>query len=97
YYDKAGNAIRVAITGQLSFTFTNLTTGASYSPNSAGPKTVDLLTGQSILRGGDGVMLDSNGVLVAADGRIVTDAAGNIISITGHAVGVCQQIGSTPA
>ncbi len=50
-----------------------------------------------MIRGGNGAVFDSNGVLIATDGRIVFDASGNIISIVGHQNNVCDELGSTPA
>ena len=37
-YDKAGNATRVSFTGKVTVTYTNLTNGSTYSPNSSGPR-----------------------------------------------------------
>jgi len=97
FFDKDGNAIRVSFTGKVDLTYTNLNTGATYSPSSSGPGTVDLRSGQTVIRGGNGAVFDSNGVLIATDGRIVFDASGNIISIVGHQNNVCDELGSTPA
>ena len=95
YYDRDGNPIRLSFTGKFAITFTNLTTGATYRPNLSGPGTFDLLTGQEVLRGGN-LTVDSNGVLVASDGRMVLDANDSIISFTGQEVGICEKLGSTP-
>ncbi len=97
FYDTSGSAVRLSFTGKNLITYTNLTTGATYSPNSSGPGTIDLRSGQSVIRGGNGFLFDSNGILVATDGRVVLDADGNVISATGHVVGVCEHLGSTPA
>jgi hypothetical protein len=51
YYAKFGKAIRIAFTGDVRITFTNLVNGMSYRPNTSGPGTVDLSTGQSIVAG----------------------------------------------
>jgi hypothetical protein len=93
-FDQSGNAIRLQFTGFVSVTYTNLTTGATYSPNSSGPGTVDL-SGQTIIRGANGAIFDSSGILVSTDGRIVEDSNGNIISLSGHVVDVCARLGST--
>jgi hypothetical protein len=97
FYDNDGNAIRLSFTGKFKMRYTNLTTGATYSPNSSGPGTVDLASGQSVIRGGNGVVFDSNGNLIATDGRLVLDADFNIISIVGHQIDVCTKLGSAPA
>jgi hypothetical protein len=96
YYDADGNAVRLAFTGPVTITYTNLTNGQSYTPNSSGPGTLDLLTGQIVLRGGNAALFDANGVLIATDGRVVLDASGNIISIRGHITDVCAHLGSSP-
>jgi hypothetical protein len=97
YYDANGNAIRLAFTGPVSITYTNTVTGATYKPNSSGPSTVNLETGQQVLRGGNGAVFDSNGVLIATDGRVILDADGNPISLPRHVSDVCTSVGSAPA
>ena len=97
FYDTRGSAVRLSFTGKNLITYTNLATGATYSPNSSGPGTIDLQSGQTVIRGGNGSVFDSNGILVATDGRVVLDAGGNVISATGHVVGVCEHLGSSPA
>lgn len=97
FYDDAGNATRMAFTGTVRVTYTNLTNGSTYSPNSSGPGTIDLATGQTVIRGGTGTVFDSNGNLIATDGRLVLDADGNVISIVGHQTDVCTRLGSSPA
>jgi hypothetical protein len=97
YYDNAGVATRLAFTGKVQITYTNLSTGATYSPNSSGPSTVDLQNGQTVLRGGNGALFNNDGNLVSTDGRVVLDASGNVISLTGHSTGVCTQLGTAPA
>jgi len=37
FYDNAGDAFRMSFTGKVLVTYTNLATGATYSPNSSGP------------------------------------------------------------
>lgn len=96
FYDQTGDPVRLAFTGKVSITYTNLSTGASYSPNSSGPATVDLQTGQAVLRGGNGALFGSNGVLMATDGHVVLDAAGKPISLNGQTVDICAQLGSVP-
>lgn len=95
YRDSDGHAVRLQFTGFVSIGYTNLTTGATYRPNSSGPGTIDLLSGQTVLRGGNGAFFDSSGIFVATDGRIVLDDGGNVISLTGHVVDVCAKLGST--
>ena len=95
FYDKAGNATSVSFTGKVTVAYTNLTNHATYSPNVSGPGTIDLATWQTVYRGGG--IFDSNGHFIAADGRVVTDAHGNIISIVGHQTDVCAMLGSSPA
>jgi hypothetical protein len=97
FYDKAGNAIRLAFTGKVRITYTDVTTGASYSPNSSGPGTIDLQTGQTVIRGGNGAFFDSSGLLVATDGRTVIDSGGNVVSIVGNQDGICAKLGTAPA
>ena len=97
FYDNDGDAIRLSFTGVVTIKFTNLTNGATYSPNSSGPGTVDLASGQSIVRGSNGAIVDANGNLIATNGRLVLDADGNIISIVGHQADVCTKLGSAPA
>ena len=95
FYDKDGNATRVSFTGKVTYTYTNLTNGATYSPNASGPGTIDLATWQTVYRGGG--IFDSNGRFIAADGRLVLDSHGNIISIVGHQTDVCSTLGSSTA
>jgi hypothetical protein len=95
YDDRFGKAIRLAFTGDVRMTFTNLVNGVSYSPNTSGPGAVDLSTGESIIRGGNGVLFDSEGKLISTDGRAIQDADGNLISLTGRTVDVCARIGSS--
>jgi hypothetical protein len=97
FYDKDGGAIRLSFTGKVDITYTNLNTGTMYSPNSSGPGFVDLLSGQTALAGGNGAFFDSNGVLVATDGRIVLDANGNVISMVGHENNICDELGPASA
>jgi hypothetical protein len=97
FYDNAGVATRLAFTGKVKITYTNASTGATYSPNSSGPSTIDLQSGQTVMRGGNGAVFNNEGVLVATDGRVVLDAAGNVISLTGRSTDVCTQLGTTPA
>jgi len=95
FYDNAGNATRVSFTGRVTTTYTDLANGATYSPNTSGPGTIDLATWQTVYRGGG--IFDSNGRFIAADGRLVLDSHGNIISIVGHQTDVCSALGSSPA
>jgi hypothetical protein len=97
FYDNAGNATRFSFTGNVTVTYTNLTNGATFSPNASGPGTIDLAKGQTVFRGGNGGIFDSNGDFVAADGRLVLDSHGNMISAVGQQAGVCSSIGSSPA
>lgn len=94
YYDKAGDATRMSFTGTVNVTFTDVVTGAAYSPTSSGPSTYDLATGQSWLRGGNAVVINDDGVVVSTTGRIVYDADFNIISIVGHQQPVCAALGT---
>jgi hypothetical protein len=97
FYDNAGNETRVSFTGNVTVTYTNLTNGSTFSPNSSGPGTIDLATGQTVLRGGNGSYFDSSGHLIATDGRIVLDSHGNVVSLVGQQTDVCSTLGSTPA
>jgi hypothetical protein len=97
FYDNAGNATRFSFTGKVTVTYTNLTTGSSYSPNASGPGTIDLAKGQTIMRGGDGGIFDNNGNFVATDGRVFLDSHGNMISVVGHQTDVCAMVGSSTA
>ena len=96
FYDKAGNATRVSFTGKAKTTYTNLTNGATYSPNTSGLGTIDLATWQTVFRGG-GNTVDNSGRFIATDGRLILDSHGNIISIVGHQTDVCSTLGSSPA
>src|SRR5262245_32800441 len=96
FYDTNGNATQLLFTGAFSLQYTNLTNGATYHPNSSGPGLINLATGQAILRGSNAALTDSNGVLIAANGRAVYDANDHLVSLTGHVVDVCQRLGSTP-
>src|SRR5262245_11996444 len=55
--------------------------------------TVDLLTGQAILRGSNGFIVTDQG-LVLTHGRLVLDVDRNVISITGQQTGVCAALGT---
>jgi hypothetical protein len=96
YVDSSGTPIRLAFTGTVTALYTDLVTGTTYEPSSSGPGTVDLATGQSISRGGNGFVFNSDGVLVATDGRVVFDANGNVISVIHHETAVCAALGTTP-
>jgi hypothetical protein len=96
FYDTNGNATRIAFTGNVTITYTDLVNGHKYRPNTAGPGTVDLAAGQVILRGGNGAIFTDQGLL-ATDGRLVLDLDGNLISITGRQTGVCAALGTMPA
>ena len=97
FYDNAGNEIRVSFTGKVTVTYTNLANGSTYSPNTAGPGTIDLATHQTVIRGGNGSFVDSSGRLIATDGRLVLDSHGNVVSLVGHQTDVCSELGSSPA
>jgi hypothetical protein len=96
YYDRAGDPIRLAITGKVKVTLTNLATGATFSPNISGPLTIDLATGQPVSRGGT-LFVDNDGRLVVTNGRVVVAADGSILSIFGRVRSVCEELGTTPA
>ena len=97
FVDAAGDVQRISYTGTVHVSYTNLSTGASYTPNSSGPATVDLATGVVVARGSNGTVWTDQGTLVAAQGRIVYAADGAIVSMVGHATEVCTAIGSAPA
>lgn len=97
FYDQNGNEIRDSFTGTVTVSYTNLTTGDTFTPNSSGPATVDLATGETVLRGSNGSVFDNDNQLIATQGRIVLDADGFIKSIVGHSINVCEALGSTPA
>ena len=86
----------MSFTGMVRITYTNLTTGETYEPVSSGPGTVDLSTGFSVIRGGNGALFDNNGVLISTNGRIVLDENGQIVSLSGRTTDVCSKIGSSP-
>jgi hypothetical protein len=94
FYDASGTATRLAFTGTVRISYTNTVTGASFSPNSSGPGTIDLATGQTWIRGSNGAVVSSDGILTTTEGRIIYDAAGDIISIVGHVRPVCEEIGA---
>src|SRR5262249_8009169 len=68
FYNNEGEAIRLSFTGTITMTYTNLVNGNTFSTNSSGPGTVDLATGQEILRGSNGFIITDDG-LVATHGR----------------------------
>jgi hypothetical protein len=92
-YEKDGNATRVSFTGSVKVTYTDLTSGSTYSPNVSGPGTIDLSTWQTVYRGGGS--FDSSGHFIATDGRVVADSHGNLISVVGHQTDVCAALGSS--
>jgi fructose-1,6-bisphosphatase/inositol monophosphatase family enzyme len=94
YSNSQGDAFRISFTGTVTVTYTNLVNGRTITPASSGPGTVDLATGQVILRGSNGTVFTDDGLL-ATNGKIVLDAEGNVISITGHQTGVCAALGTT--
>src|SRR5262245_36796509 len=47
FYDADGNPTQLSFTGAFTLQYTNLTTRATYRPNSSGPGLVDLATGQA--------------------------------------------------
>jgi hypothetical protein len=94
FYDNDGQATRLSFTGKVTTTYTDLANGHVYSPNSSGPATVDLSDGQTILRGSSGAVFTDTGLL-ATHGRLVLDADGGVISITGTQAGVCATLGTT--
>ena len=94
YYNASGAATRLQFTGTTRITFTDLTNGNSYSPNSSGPGTVDLATGETWTRGSSAAVFNDAGQLVATSGRIVYDADGNIVSIRGTQRPVCAALGA---
>lgn len=96
YYDKSGNPTRISFTGKVVIEYTNLSTGAIYTPNSSGPGMIDLATGQTTLRGGNGAVFTASG-LITTDGRLVLDAEGEVISLVHHQVSVCEAVGSADA
>jgi hypothetical protein len=96
-YDATGSASRLMFTGTTRITYTDLANGHSYSPNSSGPGTVDLATGQTWLRGSNGAVFTNDGVLVSTTGRIIEDADGNIVSIRGAQRPVCAALGTAQA
>lgn len=97
FYNSAGAPTRLAFTGFVSITYKDLSSGSVYSPNSSGPGTIDLASGDTIVRGGNGAVFGPNGELLAINGRTVYDADGNVISIYGHQTRVCTALGTTQA
>ena len=97
FRDSGGVATRLSFTGTVRILFTDMTTLATYRPDSSGPGTIDLQGGQTAIRGANGVVVDSSGNLVGADGRAVLDANGNAVSLVGHVVDVCAKLGTAPA
>jgi len=95
-YDNSGQAIRLSFTGAVTVKYTNLINGDTFSPSSSGPGTTDLATGQTIVRGSNGTIFTDEGIL-ATHGRIVLDAEGSVISITGKQTGVCVALGTADA
>jgi hypothetical protein len=95
YYDRAGDPVRVAFTGKVTVTLTNLATGATFSPNISGPLTFDLVTAQAVARGGT-LFVDNDGRLVVSNGRVLI-ADDSVVSIFGRVRSVCEALGTTPA
>ena len=96
FYDRNGNEIRDGFTGTVTVSYTNLTTGDTFTPNSSGPGTFYLDTGETVIRGSNGSIFDNNDQLIATNGRIVLDENGFIKSIVGHSVNICEAVRSTP-
>ena len=94
FYNNDGEAIRASFTGKVTVTYTDEVSGSTFNPNSSGPGTVDLLTGQAILRGSNGFVVTDQGV-VSTHGRLVLDGDGTVISMTGNQTGVCAALGTT--
>ena len=97
FYDGTGEPTRMSFTGTVRITYTNLTTGVTFSPNSSGPGTLDLDTGELVIRGNNGFIFSNDGIVISTSGRIVIDPDGLITSMTGHQVDVCTAVGSAPA
>jgi hypothetical protein len=95
FFDADGNRIRRIITGWVVFDYSNPATGMTYSPPSSGPATMDILSGQTVVRGANGSIYDAGGVLVATAGRIVMDH-GYVTSAIPHATSVCDALGTQP-
>jgi hypothetical protein len=93
YADRDGTDTRQAITGKLKITFTNVRTGATFSPNTSGPLTLDLVTGEIVVRGGNVGPID--GVYTLTNGRLVV-SNGELTRIPHHQIDVCSAVGSTP-
>jgi hypothetical protein len=94
YYANDGTATRLDFTGTVTITYTDIVSGSTYTPNSSGPGTIDLATGQTIARGGNGAIFTDHGLL-ATDGKLVLDAAGNVVSLPHHTTDVCVALGTS--
>lgn len=97
FYDRSGEPTRLTFTGTVTIEYTNLSTGAAYSPNSSGPGTVDLGAGELVLRGSNGFIWSNDGVLLSTTGRLVVSMDETIVSHSGHVVEVCSALGSNSA
>jgi len=94
FYDAAGTATRLAFTGTTRISYTDLANGNTYAPNSSGPGTINLSTGQTWVRGSNAAVFSNDGVLMSTSGRIIYSADGSIISITGKQRSVCAALGT---
>jgi hypothetical protein len=94
-YYADGEPVRLAFTGTVSLRYTDTVTGQTLAPPSSGPGTVDLATGQSFLRGGNGAVFTEAGLL-ATNGRLILDADGNAITLAHHQTPVCTALGTAP-
>jgi hypothetical protein len=93
FFDRDGLPVRVAFTGPVRIAYTALVSRATYAPNSSGRGTTDLLTGETVVRGGNGAIPTADGGWPPTAHR----ARCHPISVIHHQASVCEALGTTAA
>jgi hypothetical protein len=75
----------------VTLTYPDLVNGCTFSPNSSGPGTVGVATGQVVPGASNGTVLTDQRLL-ATNGKILSNADGNVTSTTGNQTGVCAAV-----
>lgn len=89
FFDAAGHPTGGLLTGPISVTFTNGTTGESVRLAIPGPTFYDA-DGNPVRGTGAWAVFTSDGDFVWAAGNIRFDADGNAAEITGRSVSICD-------
>jgi hypothetical protein len=91
FFDPSGNPTGGLVTGPISITFTNVTTGGSVRLAIPGPTFLDA-DGNAVRGTGTWVTFTSDGAFIWAAGNIVFDSEGNATEIRGASVSVCDLV-----